>query len=954
MLGLGLLARPKVSRPTLLLAACWLTLGLTGCNLFKTTCEEDDRECIGPGPGLGVGLGRPCSITADCKENLICEDGVCRATGSIAQCQNRDEEQCTEADETFSVDGDGQVTCDTKVDRVNPSDEEPDGELEPGSDIDNTQVLCTQACFEACEKCRLTLDCSRVDYCGSRRVCLLAGDGPEGSDCEDTGDCRRGLVCQLPDLTDQGTLTLNDLATLRGTCEQSGNGEQGDPCQDITDCLAGLFCAEVDLGESRKVCTNLPTPIPQNYSAELPPLPDTWGGVECDDDEEGGPRVARFIVPRESVDLGDDFYSLPFPNDIRRRSSGKIDLGGHPVPPEAIGVPFINRYAEVAQADLEGFSTNAVAIMRFSHAYDFGTVGPDNPMTSGNDATVRLIDITPGSPTYNTEQGIAWKETRGELSNYVCPHWVGIARPLGNPFLPNTTYAAIVTTGVKTESGADFERDEDFEAMLSSSEPSDDVLASAWQAYAPLRAWIDAENEDAGEILNAAVFTTSDPEALIRGLRTRVIADGPASLSDLTDCSAPGAVSPCETEEEDGPRGACVNRSGDDFTEIHARISLPIFQNGTLPYLEEGGGIELDSQGLPTIVTHQDVCMALSVPNAPAPAGGYPVVVYSHGTGGSFTNTMGSGSGLAADLANASTPTAVVAIDLPQHGERRGSNADSMQEPDGLFYNFLNPRAARDNVAQGSADLFGVVQWIVADGGISAAQSPTGSAIALDPTRILMMGHSQGATHTALMVSHEPNVKAVVLSGVGGHLTSSLLTKTSPVDIAAVIPIGLQDPDSGFRLAAGIFNPALAIIQSVFDPVDPINYARHLRRELLASNPGGQHALVTYGVGDTFSPEKTQLAYVVAGQLPFVTPILSEPSSIPDFDGTQILPLAPPVSGNDNFGAGPRTVATRQYAPRAADLDGHFVATRAGEDGRADVLRFLEEAAAGQTPSIGQ
>ena len=101
-----------------------------------------------------------------------------------------------------------------------------------------------------------------------------------------------------------------------------------------------------------------------------------------------------------------------------------------------------------------------------------------------------------------------------------------------------------------------------------------------------------------------------------------------------------------------------------------------------------------------------------------------------------------------------------------------------------------------------------------------------------------------------------------MLSGVGGHLTSSLLTKTSPVDIASIVPIGLQDPDSGFRLAAGIFNPALSIIQSVFDSVDPINYARHIRSTPLAATDGGQSVFVTYGVGDTFSPEKTQLAYL--------------------------------------------------------------------------------------------
>ena len=59
----------------------------------------------------------------------------------------------------------------------------------------------------------------------------------------------------------------------------------------------------------------------------------------------------------------------------------------------------------------------------------------------------------------------------------------------------------------------------------------------------------------------------------------------------------------------------------------------------------------------------------------------------------------------------------LVAIDLPQHGERRG---DSTDEPEGLFYNFLNPRAARDNVLQGSADLMAVVRW-VKEGGVMVA-----------------------------------------------------------------------------------------------------------------------------------------------------------------------------------------------------------------------------------------
>ena len=48
------------SRPSSHFAlACLICVSLSGCSLFETTCEEDDRECIGPGPGLGSGLGPP-------------------------------------------------------------------------------------------------------------------------------------------------------------------------------------------------------------------------------------------------------------------------------------------------------------------------------------------------------------------------------------------------------------------------------------------------------------------------------------------------------------------------------------------------------------------------------------------------------------------------------------------------------------------------------------------------------------------------------------------------------------------------------------------------------------------------------------------------------------------------------------------------------------------------------
>jgi len=575
-------------------------------------------------------------------------------------------------------------------------------------------------------------------------------------------------------------------------------------------------------------------------------------------------------------------------------------------------------------------------------------------------SAVSLIDITDKSqPEYGQVRSVEWHTTSGRVSNYICPYWLALRPPSGSPLKPGRTYAAVITSTLRTKDGNSFKRGEDFAAMLGSSAPSDATLAAAYSAYAPLRAWVNDTNQAVDQILSAAVFTTYDPVQIVPGLREQVHADALPTLSDLTVCESITTKSPCETTEtvkdKDGKemteqRGACPAPRA-EVKIIHGHIKLPIFQRGTAPYQtpDDGGDIELDSNGKPKIQRHEDVCVAISVPTASAPAEGYPVLVYGHGTGGSFNGEMGSG-GFSQPLATQTTPAVVVAIDLPEHGSRRGASKD---EPDGLFYNFLNPAAARDNVLQGSADLMAVIRWVKESGGLGAG-APLPSAVAFDPTRIALMGHSQGSTHSALIVSYEPDIIGAVLSGNGGNLATSLLHKTSPVDIASVVPFGLQDADSGFKLAGGDFNPALSTIQWVFDASDPVNYAPMLVRSPTADVPEGHPLFMTWGVGDTFAPEETQRAYVraagrdmvaVGEMLTAITISSSEPAW---------PTLAPPVSDNTVVGSTPRTIGVRQYAPIGDGVDGHFVGTRVGEGGRADVEHFLDLLLSGQTPEIGQ
>ncbi len=875
------------SRSTASIAALLVTVCVSGCTVFSTTCNENDRTCLSGGMGRS---GDSCVRTGDCASGLSCNSGSCEYSGSS-----------------------------------------PLG----------------SACYA-------TVECGKGLYCSSMLKCahIVAKPQALGGSCGSSADCEKGLACdiEVSTLFSQGPYdllsdeckmmvksgaggALPDSCKLPMKCVKRGTKDAGGTCKSSADCLAGLYCVNIpttslDAGitiQGGMVCTGLPAPLKQ----EVPSIP-TWDGTSCPADATN--PTAYFEVPRTGK-TGKDFYRLPFPNDIRKKGN-KIDLSGHPVPPSTLGIPIVERFVKAAGDSLSGFSTNPVAYFRFSEPF---SASPDS--LSGK--SLFIVDISQGSPTYNQPASIEWAPS-GISSHYICDNWLAFRRPVGSPLRAGTTYAAIVTRAVKTKKGqSSYEPSDDFKAMLGASKPSDADLARAYDAYAPLRAWLadSASGMDSTTLLNAAVFTTQSPEDILPKLRAAVVKAGPPKLSGTAVVCATGKAPPDGCASAGDTARVCHAASA-DYTTIYGKLSMPIFQKGTAPYEkpEDGGEIAVDGSGNPVVQRHQDVCFALTVPKGSAPAAGFPVMVYAHGTGGSYADETGPG-GLAEDLAKGTAPSALLAIDMPEHGNRRGS---STRPPDDLFFNFVNPPAARGNVLQGSADLMGLAQ-LIAGGGISAADSPTGAAISFDPKRVVFMGHSQGATHTAIMIPFEPVASGGVLSGVGGHLASSLLYKKKPVDIGGILPYVLFDPDSNNGLVGGTYNPVLSIIQAYFDSADPINYGHRVQTDPAPSAPTGHHLFMTYGLGDSYAPEKTQEAYARSVNFTVVNPVLT---------GLDLSAASPPLQNNVTVGGTRRTVGMRQYDPMGK-VDGHFVA----EDttaGRADLLRFVGQTLAGQSPQIGQ
>jgi predicted esterase len=410
---------------------------------------------------------------------------------------------------------------------------------------------------------------------------------------------------------------------------------------------------------------------------------------------------------------------------------------------------------------------------------------------------------------------------------------------------------------------------------------------------------------DSRRVISAAVFTTQMADAPA-ALRAAVQAAPAPQVTELVACGE-GQASSCD----DSRTATCAAVARDErFIEYRGRVTLPVFQAGTPPYEYAGGDIRYQ-QGRPQLARTEGVCFTLTVPRGQSSAAGWPLVVYSHGTGGDHRNHVDAG--LAGELAaggmdgGAAVPMATLGYDGVLHGSRKGSSVRSTED---LVYNVFNPAAARDNGLQAATDLFALVRALP---GLSAAAP-------LDAGRVGLYGHSQGGNAAAVAAGYEPAFGVVVLSGTGGGLTRSLLAKTKPVNVASLLP-GLL----GETGAVDVGHPVLNLLQMYFDAADPLN---HGRRIVIAPPEAAtaRHLLHVFGADDHYAPETTQRDFGAAAGLPVLDPVTTEDG---DGQAMRVVVLAP-VRANLAFGpaVGAHMVTAVQAQYRPEGYDGHFVSTK--------------------------
>jgi hypothetical protein len=742
------------------------------------------------------------------------------------------------------------------------------------------------------EPCLSAQECASGLTCGPLGRCQPAGQLDEGETCVDPFSCAPGLRCNV--------------VGFFGFCQPEGPRDIGQPCTTSTDCNAPLGCG-LD-GVCRMAVLG---------GLNFPPT------ATCAPAGEETPFGVYFELPPADEATPWDFYRLPFPNDALIRNGG-IDLSRHQNPgPRVLGGDIVALYLDALQTSFEGFGLHPTIFFRFTQTPDFQTI-----VAQGDTQSLFFVNIDPDSPNYGSSALRSWSGA-SSAQPFLCPNWLAVRSDWDSPLEPGTTYAAWLTTSVRSGEGALPARSPELEALLSASRPGDPRLAEAWDRWAPLRTYFDTERINRVNIAGATVFTTATPHAWVEPVRTTARTALQGGFQSLTRCEA-GATSPCAALV---PGTACRNQA-QGYTEVHALWQAPVLQRGTRPFFsrDQGGDVQISGERA-VLAGNETVCVSLAIPDGEMPEEGWPAVIYSHGTGGSFLSHLND---VARPLSRVNlpdlppaegeeepTPRSIgfisVGYDGVQHANRRGTGEQNDLDPEYLFYNFLNPLAARGNIQQGAGDLFALhatlesLAW-------SAGESPTGEAVRVDPAHIYFIGHSQGAQVGAPYVAFEPNLRAAIFSGAGGSLSLSLLSKSSPVDIASGVRLILAGGRQDQAPNVTSNDPVLSLLQWYIDPVDSLSFTRFYV-ERPRPERGGVHVLQTFGFGDTYSPEDTQWAFAASSGLRQATP-----------GGAAIRANYPtselPVRGNRFRGEEFGQLTAVVLAAQPEGYDGHFVLFR--------------------------
>jgi hypothetical protein len=510
------------------------------------------------------------------------------------------------------------------------------------------------------------------------------------------------------------------------------------------------------------------------------------------------------------------FFDFPYPADSRLLAGGRPDLTGYPQSPAG---PLVKSLAEIA-ADRPGFPVVPVIYFRFTRPIAARTLDPVIPAEAA--APIWLLDVDPASP----DRGRRLPTVAQTLAKdaYVPENVLAVAARPGWVLHPRRTYAVVVTRAVSDAAGRPLDQVPALAELARRKVPKGARAAQVAAAFAPLWDTLKAEGVDTSTIAAATVFTTGDVVADLADLSARTSASYAITITNL-------AIDP-----DDGA-------AHDRFCELTGRIRLPQFQRGDPPF-STGGTLELGPDGLPIEQRGEDVPIELTLPKTPMPQRGYPLVIYFHGSGGVAAEVVDRGPVLVpgGPEQKGQGPAYVLApFGIAAFGAALPLSPDRLPGAGELAYlNFNNLAAFRDTFRQGVIESRILLETLrnlrIPAASVAGCKGPTlapgQDAFFFDPDALVAQGQSMGGLYANLVSAVEPRIRAAVPTGAGG-MWSYFVTQTQ------LIP-GL--PDALVSLLAlddrpTFVHPVLQLLETAWEPADPIAYVPRLARRPLDGHP---------------------------------------------------------------------------------------------------------------------
>ena len=656
------------------------------------------------------------------------------------------------------------------------------------------------------------------------------------------------------------------------------------------------------------------------------------GSSETPEESSGpsGPADSMFLVPSSLDALADEaWFDHPWPSDMRRDPDGSIHLTGYYNPRN---VALIRAYIEAMLGQLDGFSPVGAGYLRFTGPVDSSTL-PSGPQASLNEgASVQLIDVDDASPERG-QRKLVTLHWRLEEGAYWRPYTLAFMPTLGYPLRPSTRYALVVTDALRASDGSAVGVASELRQVLGLADAGANTQ-SLQQDWAPALDVLEASGIEREHIVHLTVFTTSDPTH-----DAMVVADHAKTRQ------------PAPTVNEAAWQ---LVEQGTDYDVYEGSYGpSPDYQRGTPPFesLGDGGSFEFDTNGTPIVQRDFDARFALAVPKGsacPMPADGYPVVMYAHGTGGSYRSVLGT---TATSLAKRCL--AAMGVDQIMHPGRLPEGSWS---PELLFFNISNPEAMRTNIRQSAVDEV-VRARLIRESGITvpASVSATESPISIAQSPVVFFGHSQGGLNGPLFLAIDDAARGGVLSGSGSMTTITLTDKTKPdPSIAALTKSILLALHRTEYEELNHLHPGLSLVQAIGDVVDPIHYVPMI---IQRPRPGFAPKSIyqTEGVnadfsGDNYTPPYAIEVQAVAMGLPWMNPVIHMTNEA-TYSGLD--PVTIPADGlTGNLASGQASGVLAQW-PASDASDGHFVVFQVAEarEQAAQFCRNLVDEPKGRVPA---